>query len=60
MLQGRQGPRARRHHRGAHPAAPEIPPLNEAGVPGYDMAAWHMVVTPAKTPPPVVDKLHGE
>ena len=29
-------------------------------MPGYDVAAWFMVVAPAKTPPAVVDKLHNE
>ena len=42
------------------PAFPNIPPINEAGVPGYDVAAWFMVVTTGKSPPAVVDKLHGE
>ena len=42
------------------PAFQDIPPINEAGVAGYDVAAWFMVVTTGKSPPPVVDKLHGE
>ena len=42
------------------PAFPDIPPLNEAGLPGYDVAAWFMVVTTGKSPQPAVDKLHGE
>ena len=29
----------------------------EAGVPGYDLAAWFAAFVPAKTPKPVVDKL---
>jgi tripartite-type tricarboxylate transporter receptor subunit TctC len=37
---------------------PEIPPIAEAGVPGFDVASWQMIVAPAKTPRPVVDKLH--
>ncbi len=41
-------------------AAPEIPTLAEAGVPGYDAAAWQMIVAPAKTPPAIVGKLNGE
>jgi tripartite-type tricarboxylate transporter receptor subunit TctC len=41
-------------------AAPEIPPLAENGVPGYDASAWQMIVAPAKTPKDVVDKLNGE
>jgi tripartite-type tricarboxylate transporter receptor subunit TctC len=42
------------------PAFPSIPPLNEAGVPGYDVAAWFMVVTTGKSPQPAVDRLHAE
>ena len=41
-------------------AFPDIPPIAEAGVPGFDAASWQMVVTPAKTPRPIVDKLHNE
>jgi tripartite-type tricarboxylate transporter receptor subunit TctC len=42
------------------PAFPDIPPINEAGVPGYDVAAWFMVVTTGKSPPAAVDRLAGE
>jgi tripartite-type tricarboxylate transporter receptor subunit TctC len=41
-------------------AAPDIAPIAELGVPGFDAAAWQMVVAPAATPQPVVDKLHVE
>jgi tripartite-type tricarboxylate transporter receptor subunit TctC len=39
-------------------AMPELQPIAELGVPGYDAAAWQMVAAPAATPRPVVDKLH--
>src|SRR5262245_32746324 len=42
------------------PAFSDIPPLNEAGLPGYDVAAWFMVVTTGKSPQPAVEKLHAE
>ncbi len=42
------------------PAAPDIPPLNEAGVPGFDAAGWFMVSGPAGTPQPIVERLHAE
>jgi tripartite-type tricarboxylate transporter receptor subunit TctC len=42
------------------PAFASIPPINESGLPGYDVAAWFMVVTTGKSPPAVVDKLHAE
>jgi tripartite-type tricarboxylate transporter receptor subunit TctC len=41
-------------------AFPDLPPLNEAGVPGFDVSGWFMIVAPAKTPQPVVDRLHDE
>ena len=40
------------------PAAPDIPPLAERGVPGFDAAGWGMVVAPARTPAPIVTKLY--
>jgi tripartite-type tricarboxylate transporter receptor subunit TctC len=42
------------------PAAPEIPPLNENGVPGFDAAGWFMVAGAAGTPAPIVERLHKE
>jgi tripartite-type tricarboxylate transporter receptor subunit TctC len=41
------------------PAAPDIPPLAEAGIPGYDAASWHTVTTTANVPAEVVEKLHS-
>jgi tripartite-type tricarboxylate transporter receptor subunit TctC len=43
-----------------HRNYPEIPPLNEAGVPGFEAVSWQMMVAPAKTPRPIVDRLHAE
>jgi len=40
-------------------ALPNVPSLDEAGIKGYDAAAWFMVVAPAKTPKLIVDRLHG-
>ena len=42
------------------PSAPEIPPLAEVGVPGFDASAWTMVVAPARTPKEIVNRLHTE
>lgn len=42
------------------PAAPEIPTVAEAGVPGYEVATFYGVSAPAKTPRPIIDKLHTE
>src|SRR3984885_10101166 len=41
-------------------AMPELAPIAELGVPGFDAAAWQMVVAPAATPRPIVDRLHTE
>jgi tripartite-type tricarboxylate transporter receptor subunit TctC len=41
-------------------ALPDVPPVAEAGVPGFDAVAWLMMVAPAKTPADIVAKLHTE
>jgi tripartite-type tricarboxylate transporter receptor subunit TctC len=41
-------------------AAPEILPLAQAGVPGYDAGGWHMFAAPANTPKEIVNRLHSE
>ena len=40
--------------------APDIPALDEAGVPGFDVAGWFMMAGSAGTPRPIVDRLHAE
>ena len=39
--------------------APDLPTLDEAGIPGYDLTAWFAAFVPAKTPKPIVDKLNA-
>jgi tripartite-type tricarboxylate transporter receptor subunit TctC len=39
---------------------PDIPPLAESGVPGFDAVAWLALVAPAGTPAEIVDRLHAE
>ncbi len=41
-------------------AAPELPTMMEAGVPGYEAANWFGTVVPAKTPAAVVSRLGQE
>ena len=41
------------------PAAPELPPLAEVGVPGFDWAAWQSVAVPGGTPKDIIAKLNG-
>ncbi len=38
-------------------AAPNIPTIEEAGVPNYDMSTWYGLVGPADLPAPVLKKL---
>jgi tripartite-type tricarboxylate transporter receptor subunit TctC len=40
--------------------APEVPTVDEAGVPGYDVGVWFGVLTVAGTPPDVVKRLNVE
>jgi len=40
-------------------SAPNIPPLRDVGVPGFDWAAWQSVAVPGGTPPDIVAKLNG-
>jgi tripartite-type tricarboxylate transporter receptor subunit TctC len=39
---------------------PQLPTIAEAGVPGYESHAWYGFVVPAKTPQPIVSRLHQE
>ena len=39
---------------------PDLPTLQESGLKGFDMTTWWGVMAPAKTPPPVVDRLAAE
>jgi tripartite-type tricarboxylate transporter receptor subunit TctC len=41
------------------PSAPEIPPIAEVGVPGFDAAGWGVFSLPAGTPKEVVAKLQA-
>jgi tripartite-type tricarboxylate transporter receptor subunit TctC len=40
-------------------AAPDIPPVAESGVPGFEIATWESVQAPAGTPPDVVAKINA-
>jgi len=39
------------------PAIPDIPTIAEAGVPGFEANQWYGVITSAKVPMPIVNKL---
>ncbi len=40
------------------PVLPDLSTLDEQGLKGFDVSQWMGVVAPAKTPPPVVQRLH--
>ena len=42
------------------PAMPEIPTIAEAGYPGCVTASWYGVLAPARTPPPIIERLNRE
>ncbi|MGB6534841.1 MAG: tripartite tricarboxylate transporter substrate binding protein [Xanthobacteraceae bacterium] len=39
-------------------AAPNVPTIAEAGVPGYEVESWQAIFAPAKTPPAIVQKMN--
>ena len=42
-------------------AHPSVPPMAEAAnAPGFETVSWHVLLAPAKTPRPIVEKLHAE
>jgi tripartite-type tricarboxylate transporter receptor subunit TctC len=42
------------------PALPDLPTLDEAGVPGFELTVWGGVVVPVRVPKPIVAKLNAE
>jgi tripartite-type tricarboxylate transporter receptor subunit TctC len=42
------------------PGAPEIPPIADAGVPGFEAVSWTVFMAPARTPEAVAGRLHAE
>jgi tripartite-type tricarboxylate transporter receptor subunit TctC len=42
------------------PALPDVPTMQEAGVPGYESVSWGGIMAPAGTPPAIINKLHAE
>jgi tripartite-type tricarboxylate transporter receptor subunit TctC len=41
-------------------ALPDVPTFIESGQPGFDVTSWVSILAPAKTPRPVLEKLHQE
>jgi tripartite-type tricarboxylate transporter receptor subunit TctC len=42
------------------PGTPELPTMQEAGVPGFAITQWYGLITSSKTPRPLIDKLNKE
>jgi tripartite-type tricarboxylate transporter receptor subunit TctC len=40
--------------------APDVPTMQEAGIPGYDITSWQAMFAPANTPRDVVTRLNAE
>ena len=42
------------------PALPELAPIAESGVPGFDVSSWYALFAPAKTPPDIIRKANAD
>jgi tripartite-type tricarboxylate transporter receptor subunit TctC len=42
------------------PAAPDLPPIAEVGVPGFDVSSWYAIFAPAKTPASIIRQMHSD
>ena len=38
---------------------PDVPTMQESGIPDFDVASWYGLVAPAATPRPIIDRLSG-
>src|SRR5262245_32310604 len=44
-----------------HPSLPQVPTIADAvGMPGFEAVSWHVLLAPAATPRPMVERLHAE
>jgi len=41
------------------PTVPNVPTLEETGVPGYEATSWNGIFAPAKTPRSLIDRVHA-
>jgi len=40
------------------PSAPNLPTVAESGLPGFEMAAWHIIAAPRDTPAAIIKTLN--
>jgi tripartite-type tricarboxylate transporter receptor subunit TctC len=43
-----------------NPAMPDVPTVDESGLPGFKNITWHSILVPARTPKPIVARLNSE
>lgn len=43
-----------------HPLLPDVPTMEEGGLPGFEAASWQGLFAPAGTPPELLVRLHAE
>ncbi|NKE43946.1 tripartite tricarboxylate transporter substrate binding protein [Roseomonas frigidaquae] len=43
-----------------HPLLPQVPTMDEAGLPGFAATSWQGLFAPAGTPAPIMARLHAE
>jgi len=41
-------------------AAPQLPTMNESGLPGFEVTSWYGILAPAGTPAPIVAKINRD
>jgi len=41
------------------PTAPELPTIDESGLPGFEVSAWDGILAPAGTPAPIIARLNA-
>ena len=46
--------------RARSPLIPDVPTIDESGLPGFEDVTWNAFLAPAGTPKPIVDRLHRE
>jgi len=42
------------------PALADLPTVAESGYPGFEVSSWNGLLAPGKTPPAILQRLHGE
>lgn len=43
-----------------NPALPDVPTVDESGLPGFENVTWHNIAVPTRTPKPILQRLNAE